>query len=151
TAQIIQLAHLFQKETPDHADSRGTARAPATPARAHPDPRDRPTPEPRRQDHPPGAGALTPTQPSGGLEARALPRADHGVCAAGAARPADPARDPGAGVHRGQDDPQRFPEHPGPAPATATPRLSPLPHPARRRRPSATTVSTGTKTPQRRE
>src|SRR6266508_1004279 len=130
-AQVVQLAHLFQKETPDHADPRGTARAPATPARAHPDPRDRPTPEPRRQDHPPRAGALAQPAGSRDLEARPLPRADQGARAAGAALPEDPTRDPGARVHRGPDDPQRLPEHTGPSSSSAAPRLSPLRDPAR--------------------
>src|SRR6266545_4864908 len=130
-ALVIHLAHRFHKEPPNHADSRGTARAPATPARTHPDPRHCPTPEPRRQDHPPSAGALPQPSGSRGLEARPLPRADQGARAAGAALPADPARDPGARVHGRQDDPQSLPAKPGPAPAAAAPRLSPLRDPAR--------------------
>src|SRR6266508_3013329 len=130
-AQVIQLAHRFHKETPDHADSRGTARTAATPARAHSDPRHRPTPEPRRQDHPPSAGPLPQPSDSRGLEARPLPRADQGTGAAGAALATDPARDPGARVYRRPDDPQSLPAKPRPAPAAAAPRLSPLRDPAR--------------------
>src|SRR6266540_1145348 len=64
-------------------------------------------------------------------EARPLPRADQGAGAAGAALPTDPARDPGARVYRRPDDPQSLPAQPGPAPAAAAPRLSPLRDPAR--------------------
>src|SRR6266568_3528951 len=130
-ALVIQLARTFQKEHPDHVDPRGTARTPATLARAHPDPGDRPTSEPRRQDHPPCAGALSQPTSSRDLEARSLPRADQGARAAGPALSADPARDPGARVYRGPDDPQRLPEHPGPSASSAAPRLSPLRDPAR--------------------
>jgi ParB/RepB/Spo0J family partition protein len=48
-AQVVRLASTVQEET-THADSRGTRRTPPPPARAHPDPRYRPTPRPGRQD-----------------------------------------------------------------------------------------------------
>jgi ParB-like chromosome segregation protein Spo0J len=132
-AHVIQLAHTVQKENADHADPGGTRRAAATAPRAHPDPGHRPTPEPRRENHPPSLGPLplVPLSGAGDLEARPLPRPDHGALSEGPALPADLARDPRARVHGRPDDPQSLPPDPGPAPAGAAPRLSALRDPTR--------------------
>jgi ParB-like chromosome segregation protein Spo0J len=121
-AQVVQLARTLQEDTP-HADPRGTRGTSAAAPRAHPDSSDGPPPRPRRQDDPPGAGPAA--SPAGPAETRALSGAGHGAVRGGPALAADPARAPGAGLHRRRDDPEGLPADAGAAPADA-PGVPPL-------------------------
>jgi ParB-like chromosome segregation protein Spo0J len=119
-AQVVQLARTVvqPQEELAHADPRGTRGTAAAAARAHPHPSDGPPARPRRQDDPPSPGPTVSI--AGSPEAGALSSARQGPLRGRPALAADPARAPGARLHRWRDDPEGLPPHPGAAPPDAT-------------------------------